>query len=142
MDDVNYTMLSGRLIRQPDERKTPSGATVCDLLVASNRHVPNKKLETGHERHTTFVKVTLWNEKASYFASTLKKGDKILVIGKLVDDNYYRNSSGEEQLTRGRLKLDQVETISVLELAEPKVGENQVILVPTNLSLEGVIPNG
>lgn len=112
MSDLNHTVISGRLVKDPNIRSTPSGAKVCDVLIANNRWVPNRNEENGRTRHTTFTKVTLWNEKAEHAGEHFHKGDKILVVGKLVDDNYKIKDS--DQMTRGRLKIDQVESIQLI----------------------------
>lgn len=116
MSDTNYVILEGRLVRDPDLRKTPSGVSVCDIHIASNRYTPKPPSDTGElqfRQHTTFAKVTLWNEKADKFSDVLHKGDRILVVGKLVDDNY--KLKGQDAETRGRLKIDNVERITVVK---------------------------
>jgi single-strand DNA-binding protein len=125
MNDVNNSTLSGHLVRDPENRVTPNGIPVCDILIASNHWVSNKNRPNGIERQTTYAKVTLWGTKAEKWGNVLHKGDKILVVGKLVDDNYVLRlgNPGEEITTRGRLKLDQVELIAAIEEDKQEVSD-------------------
>ena len=34
MDDINLYTVSGRLIKEPQVRTTPTGITVCDIYIA------------------------------------------------------------------------------------------------------------
>jgi len=91
--------------------------SVCDIHVANNRYTARlsgeEEAEPQFRQHTTFTKVTLWNEKADKFSDVLHKGDRVLVVGKLVDDNY--QIKGQETQTRGRLKVDNVERLTILQ---------------------------
>lgn len=116
MSDINQVTLEGRLVRDPDLRSTPSGVSVCDIFLANNKTVKRPmgidQETTEFQQLTTFIKVTLWNDRAERWSDILKKGDKILVIGKLVDDNYVPKN--QEIETRGRLKVDNIERLVVL----------------------------
>lgn len=119
-DDLNMCTLSGRIVKDPEIRTTPNGGCVTDVTIASNRWVTSRPVEgqtpAESKRVTTYVKVTFWNKMAEKWGEYLRKGDKILVIGKLTDDNYKLKDS--DQMTRGRLKLDHIESIAVLEEAK------------------------
>lgn len=96
MSDVNRVLISGRLTRDPELRKTPSGTSVLDLGLASNRYSKDKR------QFTTFPRVTLWDKQAEWAAENLRTGDTVFVEGQLVDDNFKRDG----QMTSGRLKID------------------------------------
>ncbi len=106
MQDINEVTLTGRLTRKPELRKTPSGVSVCDLSVASNRYIG--KDDSGRPRQfTTFTKVTLWERKAEYWAQQLNTGDLLFVRGRLVDDNFEKDlGNGQTMKTGGRLKVE------------------------------------
>lgn len=96
MSDVNVVILSGRVTREPNLRTTPSGVSVCDIGIASNRFKADKS------QLTTFARITLWNKQAEWAGTALSVGDEILVNGQLVDDNFVKDG----QKTAGRLKID------------------------------------
>ena len=125
-DDLNTCTLSGRIIKNPEIRQTPNGGCVTDVTIASNRWVTSRPVEgtipPESRRVTTYIKVTFWNKMAEKWGEYLRKGDKILVIGKLTDDNYKLKDT--EQMTRGRLKLDHIESVAVLEEAKEDKEDN------------------
>lgn len=106
MYDVNEVFLTGRLTRNPELRKTPSGVSVCDLSLASNRY-SGKDADGKARQFTTFTKVTLWDDKAEYFSERLHTGDLVMVRGRLVDDNFEKDmGNGQTLKTGGRLKIE------------------------------------
>jgi single-strand DNA-binding protein len=114
MNDINQTLIEGKIIRELELRYTPCGAAVCDIIIASNMYLTKTDQGDGSTRkQTTHLKITLWNEKAKKYSRILLKGDKILVTGKLIDDNYVIKETNTT--TRGRLKMDNVETLRFLE---------------------------
>lgn len=115
MSDINMVIFQGRLTRKPELRTTPSGVSVTDLSVASNRQVPKKGVEGEFNEFTTFAKVTLWNKMAERYAQRLNTGDMIIVQGRLVDDNFEKDGNK----TSGRLKIDQVSQVNVVPKRTP-----------------------
>lgn len=115
MSDLNCVYISGNLVREPEMRQTPRGTAICDLLIASNRYVPAQAEGEDPQRQTTYVKVTLWNGRAEKWGDVLHKGDKILVSGRLVDDNYIPKD--QENATRGRLRIDNVDNVMLIRKA-------------------------
>jgi single-strand DNA-binding protein len=96
MSDVNNVTFSGRLTRNPELRTTPSGVSVTDLNVASNRYGKDR------QQYTTYFRLTVWNQQAEWANERLGTGDLIFVQGQLVDDNFEKNGV----MTSGRLKVD------------------------------------
>lgn len=96
MSDVNVICLSGRLTRNPELRRTPSGVAVCDLGIASNRYSKDKR------QFTTYTRITVWDKQAEWAGENLQTGDAIFVQGQLVDDNFEKDGVQ----TSGRLKID------------------------------------
>jgi single-strand DNA-binding protein len=96
MSDVNHVVFSGRLTRNPELRKTPSGVSVTDIAVASNRFARDKR------QFTTYLRCTLWDKQAEWACENLGTGDTVFLQGQLVDDNFEKDGNQ----TSGRLKLD------------------------------------
>jgi single-strand DNA-binding protein len=80
--------LSGNLGRDPELRYTPNGAAVCDFTVAMTPRA--KSGDTYFDKETIWFKVACWNQLAENVAATLKKGDKVLVHGRLQQETYER----------------------------------------------------
>lgn len=96
MSDVNTVIFSGRLTRSPELRKTPTGVSVTDLAIASNRFARDKR------QFTTYLRCTVWDKQAEWAVENLGTGDTVFVQGQLVDDNFEKDGVQ----TSGRLKLD------------------------------------
>ncbi len=76
MVNFNRVILAGNLTRDPELRFTGSGIPVCDFGIAVNR-VRSKNEEVD------FFNITAWRELGETIANYKKKGDPILVEGRL-----------------------------------------------------------
>ena len=73
----------GNVGRDPEMRYTPSGAAVTSFSVASSR---NYKSQGVPVKETVWFRVTCWGKQAEIASSYVKKGQKVLVEGRLVAD--------------------------------------------------------
>lgn len=76
---LNKMILSGRLTRDPELRKTTTGTSVCSFSVAVDE---DYKSEDG-ERKTTFIDVVAWRGCGEFVSKWFGKGDQIIVDGRL-----------------------------------------------------------
>lgn len=114
MSDINTIIIEGRLTRMPELRKIPgTDVPVCDLIIASNRQ--RKKSDGTWDKQTTYIKVTQWHEHALVASDRYATGDRVLVYGMLVDDNFEL----DDGKTSGRNKIDNA-TVKLIEKAHPK----------------------
>jgi len=74
VSDLNRICLTGRLTRDPDLRKLPSGNPVCRLRIAVNGR--------GEDR-VDYVDVSTFAKQAEVLARYLSKGSRISVDGRL-----------------------------------------------------------
>ncbi|MCB1205953.1 MAG: single-stranded DNA-binding protein [Verrucomicrobiae bacterium] len=100
MSSYNRVTLVGNLTRQPELRKTKTGASVTDLGLALNRIWNTENGERQEE--TTFVEVTVWGRAAENAAQYLQKGRSVLVEGRLQMETWQDKQTGQE---RHRLKV-------------------------------------
>jgi single-strand DNA-binding protein len=77
MVSFNRVVLGGNLTRDPELRFTQNGVPVCNFPIAVNR-VRSKKSEA-----VDFFNVSCWRELGETVANYKKKGDPILVEGRL-----------------------------------------------------------
>src|SRR6185369_7005973 len=82
--DVNRTMFTCRLTKDPELRSTPKGTSVCDLRVAINKG----NTKDGRELGAAFYTVQTWGVTAETVARFLTKGRRILVEGRLDHDEW------------------------------------------------------
>ena len=76
MSDVNRVIISGRLTRDAEVKNLPSGTSVVEFGLASNRKFKEKE-------DTTFIDCTMFGDRASNLAQYLTKGKKLIVEGRL-----------------------------------------------------------
>ncbi len=88
-------IIAGNIGRDPEMRYTPSGVPVTSFSVASSRQYSNTQGQTVKE--TIWFRVTCWSKLAEYANNYLKKGNKVLIEGRLVPDP---NTGGPRVWTR------------------------------------------
>jgi single-strand DNA-binding protein len=72
---MNVALIAGRLTRDAEMRQTGTGKAVTQLSVATNE-------KFGEDERTEFHTVIAW-EKAAERVASLKKGDAVMVQGRL-----------------------------------------------------------
>lgn len=77
---LNHITIMGRLSRDPELRRTNSGAAVTSFCVAVERDFPNK--ETG-EKETDFINCAAWRHTGEFVNKYFTKGSMIVVSGRL-----------------------------------------------------------
>ncbi len=81
MNGLNQFVLLGNLSRDPEIKYTNEGIAITDLRVAVNKRWKDKD---GNENEIVdFFNITAWNRLAENCASNLKKGDRVIVSGRL-----------------------------------------------------------
>ena len=99
MGSMNRVFLMGNLTRDPQLRKTPSGASVVDLGLAISQKRHDKEGETKEE--VCFVDVVVWGRQAEHCAQYLAKGSGVMVEGGLRLEQW-KTEGGEN---RSRLRV-------------------------------------
>lgn len=93
---MNHTELTiaGNLVDDPELKYTPSGQPVARFRVASTPRY--QKDGAWHDGDTLFLTVNTWRQLAENVASTLTRGMRVIVQGKLVQRSY-ETSEGEKR---------------------------------------------
>ncbi len=96
MASYNRVILLGNLTRDPELRYTPQGAAVCEFGLALNEVYKNKNTnETTEKVH--FIDITCWGRTAEIAAEYLKKGSQAHIEGKLTQDRWQDQASGQNR---------------------------------------------
>ena len=114
-------IIVGNVGRDPEMRYTPAGQAVTSFSVATSR---TYKSQGQPVKETIWFRVTCWGRMAETASNYVKKGEKILIEGRLVADQsgnprtYMRNdgttgASFEINATNLRLLSSNSENISV-----------------------------
>jgi single-strand DNA-binding protein len=98
MTGFNKVILAGNLTRDPELRYTPSGTAIAKFGLALNRKWKDQSGETKEE--VTFVDVDAFGKQAELIGQYLKKGNPLLVEGRLRTDSW---EDKQTQQKRSRL---------------------------------------
>ena len=78
---LNRAQLIGNLGQDPEIRSTPSGASVCNISVATTDSYKDRNGEW--QEQTEWHRVVLWNRLADTAGQYLRKGNKVFIEGKI-----------------------------------------------------------
>lgn len=81
---MNSINLLGRLTKDPEIRYTQNGKCVAQFSLAVNRPVANQ----DGQREADFIPVVVWGKTAEAVGNYVKKGQRLLVNGRLQIRNY------------------------------------------------------
>lgn len=108
MANFNKVILAGNITRDPELRYTPKGTAVARIGLAVNR---TYKTESGESKEeVTFVDVEAFARQAEVIAQYFKKGNPILIEGRLKLDQWEDKNTHQKQ---SKLKVI-LETFSFL----------------------------
>jgi single-strand DNA-binding protein len=88
MANLNKVTLQGNITRDVESRTTNTGKQVASFTIAVNGRTEND---------TTFVDVTAWDKTAENVSKHKKKGDPVIVAGRLVTEKWEDKKSGEKR---------------------------------------------
>ena len=77
---LNHITLMGRLVRDPELRRTGSGVAVASFRIAVDRDYSPKD---GGERKADFIDCVAWRQTGEFISKYFAKGRMIVVDGKL-----------------------------------------------------------
>lgn len=96
MADTNVIVLVGRLTRDPELKRLPSGSAVCTIGLATSEKWKDK--QSGQMREETcFVDVVYFNRQAEIAAEYLKKGSQVSVVGSLRQESWDDKETGKKR---------------------------------------------
>jgi single-strand DNA-binding protein len=93
--DTNSITISGTITREPEMRYTPSGVSKVTFGVAVNRSWRNQNTQEWEEQ-TSFFNVVAWRQLAENAGSTLTKGTRVVVSGRL-EQRSWETEQGEKR---------------------------------------------
>ena len=90
---LNQLVVIGRLVRDPELRKTENGKNVTNITLA----VPRSYKNTNGEYDTDFIDCVLWNTVAESTTEYCKKGDLLGVKGRVQTRVYEKDDEKKYQ---------------------------------------------
>lgn len=96
MSHLNQVILQGRLTRDPELRTTPNQRSVCNVSIAVNRKYRDQH-DVWHEE-CCYVDAEAWGVTASTIGEYFRKGEPILIRGRLKLDQWTRDGQNHSKL--------------------------------------------
>lgn len=92
---MNKAFLLGRLTKDPEIRYTPTGKVVCQFTLAVDRPFANQE----GQKEADFINIILWGKSAEQFGNTVRKGQRILVEGRIQTRSYEAKDKTKRYIT-------------------------------------------
>ncbi|WP_226361012.1 single-stranded DNA-binding protein [Pseudonocardia sp. ICBG1142] len=88
MSGETVTTIIGHLTADPELRFTESGTAVANFTVASNPRTFDRQTGEWRDGDPLFLRCTLWRDPAENLAESARKGDRLIVHGRLVQRSF------------------------------------------------------
>lgn len=98
----NTITITGRLAQDPEMRFTSSGKAMCNLSIPDQKRTKGDSGQWEDASATTWFRVTVWGEQAEALAEHARKGDEVVVTGRLITREWTDKEGG----TRSSLEVD------------------------------------
>lgn len=85
--ETNLTLV-GNLTADPELRYTPNGVAVANFTVASTSRVFDRQAGEWRDGDALFLRCTVWREFAEHVASSVQRGTRVIVQGRLKQRSY------------------------------------------------------
>jgi single-strand DNA-binding protein len=119
--------VTGNLGSDAEFRKTPNGTPVTSFNLANT---PRKnKMGVWEDQETNWFRVFVWEEEAAGTANTFKKGDRVVVTGRLSVSRYVTKEGENRQsleINADSVGLVPKKVPEPSSIAEVKFGEDQI----------------
>ena len=92
---MNRVMLTGRLVKDPELRRTNTDIPVVQFTLAVNRSYASR----NGERQADFINCVIWRQQAENFAKYLHKGSLIGIEGQIQTRTYEEPSGAKRYIT-------------------------------------------
>ncbi len=103
---TNKLEVVGNLAADPEIRYTPQGKAVTEFSVADTPRRLNQASGQWEEGETNWFRVTIWDQYAQNVAASLKKGDQVIVTGRITTDRF--TDKNNETRTAQKVLADHV----------------------------------
>ena len=88
-----YTTVQGRVVAAPESRTTRGGVPFTAFRLASTVRRPNPQTRTYEDGPTNFFNVTAFRTLGANVGNSLKKGDPVVVYGRLRVNQWMRSDN-------------------------------------------------
>lgn len=117
---MNKTVITGRLVKDPELKFTPSGTAVTNFTVAVNR-----RFKKEGQQDIDFIPVVVWGKQAESTANYMSKGSLIGIIGRIEIRSYDAKDGSKRYVTE--VIADEVEFLDYGNKKENNVADTTPI---------------
>lgn len=103
---TNIVHLTGNLTADPELRFTPNGIAVANVRIAVNDRRYNKETQAWDDVVDGFFTCNVWRELAEHVADSLRRGDRVAVVGRLKSRSYTDKEGAERWVTE--VEVDEI----------------------------------
>ena len=82
MNEITTT-ITGNLTADPELRYTPTGVAVANFSVASTPRSYDRASGEWRDGEPFYLRCTIWRQAAENLAESLRRGDRVIVTGRL-----------------------------------------------------------
>lgn len=106
MESINYVVIGGNLVRDPELRTTQKGFAILSFTVATTK---NRKNDAGEwEDYAIYTDCKVFGNRAESLARFLQKGSKVTICGKLGAETWTDKATGKQR-SKHVIEVSQVE---------------------------------
>ncbi|MCG7524918.1 single-stranded DNA-binding protein [Streptomyces sp. OfavH-34-F] len=81
----------GNVVADPELRFTPSGAAVANFRLASTPRTFDRQSNEWKDGDPLFLSVSVWRQQAENVAESIRRGDRVIVVGRLGQRQYEKD---------------------------------------------------
>lgn len=96
----------GNLTADPEVRYTQQGTPVASFNVASTPRTVNRQTKAWEDGETLFMRCNVWRDAAENVGGSLRKGQRVIVVGRLVPRSYTARDGSERRTVE--MQVDEV----------------------------------
>lgn len=109
MPNTNTVIIAARLGRDPELKYTQSGMAYCKIAAAHDEAY--KDAQGAWQKKPVWLDVTLWREAAETAGNNLRKGDPVMIEGRLTQSEWEDKQTGQKR-TRLEISASRVTPLS------------------------------
>ncbi len=95
--NLNKAFIVGNITRDPELKSLPSGGSVCNFSIATNRTWTDK--DGAKQQATEFHNIVVFGKMADTVAQYMRKGSQILVEGRIQTRSWEGKTGGKQYRT-------------------------------------------
>jgi single-strand DNA-binding protein len=108
MSDINQVILTGRLTADPEVRYTTVGKAYATFNLATGRKYKDRQGELQED--ASFIGCTAFGQSAEFLGQYIRKGQAVLVQGRLKQDSWEDRDTGKKQ-SKTKVMVDVVKSM-------------------------------